>query len=86
MTDNPWLPIDTMPLSTVGTEVDVREDRRLHSGVRVSGIWYEREVLVETRWGDGDKFISMGDVADFTIRTTTGTIYVTPSAEWRPHV
>lgn len=24
MTDNPWLPIDTMPLSTIGTEVDLK--------------------------------------------------------------
>ena len=30
MTDNPWLPIDTMPLSTVGTKVDVREEERAH--------------------------------------------------------
>lgn len=84
MTENPWLPIDTMPLSTVGTEVDVREDRRLHSGVTVSGIRYEREVVVEKFFFEDDR-IAMGEIDAFTITVTHGSIHLTPAAEWRPH-
>ncbi|MCI4012365.1 hypothetical protein [Brevibacterium sp. ZH18] len=86
MTDNPWLPIDTMPLSTVGTEVDVREDRRLHSGIKVSGIRYEREVVEEQMMFGEAPMICIGPIYMFTITLTTGSLHVTPSAEWRPHV
>lgn len=84
MIDNPWLPIDTMPLSTVGTEVDVREDQRLHSRVTVSGIRYEREVVIERYLGVEDR-AAMGGIDAFTITVTHGSIHLTPSAEWRPH-
>lgn len=84
MTDNPWLPIDTMPLSTIGTSVDVQDKQRLYSGVTVSGIRYERDVLVEKEWG-GEERTYMGDIDIFTVTLTTGSIHLTPHAEWRPH-
>ena len=85
MTENPWLPIDTMPLSTVGTEVDVREDRRLHSGVTVSGIRYERDVIEEQFMFGETPTLRIGPIDMFTITLTTGSLHLTPSAEWRPH-
>lgn len=84
MIDNPWLPIDTMPLSTVGTSADVQDKQRLYSGITVSGIRYERDVLIEKEWG-GEERTYMGDIADFTITHTAGSIHLTPAAEWRPH-
>ncbi|WCE39133.1 hypothetical protein PGC08_14155 [Brevibacterium sp. BDJS002] len=84
MTENPWLPIDTMPLSTVGASVDVQDKKRLYSGVTVSGIRYERDVLVEKEWG-GEERTYMGDIDIFTVTLTTGSIHLTPHAEWRPH-
>ena len=85
MTDNPWLPIDTMPLSTVGEDVDVQESQRLYSNVHVTGIRYEREVIEEQfMFGEAPQ-ISTGRIADFTITHTTGTIRATLKAEWRPH-
>lgn len=85
MTDNPWLPIDTMPLSTVGTKVDVREDDRTHTGVKVTGIRYEREVIEEQMMFGEAPSITIGRIADFTITHATGTIRATLDAEWRPH-
>ena len=85
MTDSPWLPIDTMPLSTVGTKVDIREDERAHTGVKVTGIRYEREVVEEqTMFGEAPSIV-IGPIADFTITHTTGTIRATLAAEWRSH-
>lgn len=84
MTDNPWLPIDTMPLSTVGTEVDVKDKKRLYSGVLVTGINLERVVISERNYG-GEESFHPGPVDDFTITHTTGTIRATLKAEWRPH-
>lgn len=85
MTENPWLPIDTMPLSTVGTKVDVREDERAHTGVKVTGIRYEREVINESPLLNEYPDFAIGRIDDFTITHTTGTIRATLSAEWRPH-
>ncbi|MFE1082451.1 hypothetical protein [Brevibacterium sediminis] len=85
MTDNPWLPIDTMPLSTVGTKVDVREDDRAHTGVKVTGIRYEREVINESPLLNDYPEQVIGRIDDFTITHTTGTIRATLKAEWRPH-
>lgn len=84
MTENPWLPIDTMPLSTVGTNIDVQDKKRHYSGVTVAGIRYERDVLVEKQWG-GEERTYMGDIDIFTFTLTTGSIHLTPNAEWRPH-
>lgn len=85
MTDNPWLPIDTMPLSTVGTDVDVLDGRRLYSGVEVSGLRLEHEVIASRRM-DGHKDISLGPTEDFTLTHLNGTIRLTRYAQWRPHV
>lgn len=85
MTDNPWLPIDTMPLSTVGTEVDVMDRRRLYSGVEVSGLRLEHEVIV-SRQIDGAEDINLGPIEDFTLTHLAGTIRLTTYAKWRPHV
>ncbi|MCU4297620.1 hypothetical protein D3I60_11100 [Brevibacterium permense] len=84
MTDNPWLPIDSMPLSTVGTKVDVREDERAHTGVKVTGIRYEREVVEEQIMFGEAPSITIGRIADFTITHTAGTICATLAVEWRP--
>ena len=83
MTDNPWLPIDTMPLSTVGTEVDIKDKQRLYSGITVSGIRYERDVLTVTEWGEQRTW--MDDSYEFSVTHTQGAIYPTTDAEWRPH-
>lgn len=85
MTENPWLPIDTMPLSTVGTEVDLRAEKCLYSGILVTGINLER-VVVRDREITGEEHFYPGPVDDFTITHTTGTIRATLQAEWRPHV
>lgn len=85
MTDNPWLPIDTMPLSTVGTEVDIMDRRRLYSGVTVSGLRFERDILV-SRQMNGHEDIDLGAVDEFTLTHTNGTIRLTLKAQWRPHV
>lgn len=85
MTENPWLPIDTMPLSTVGTNVDVRENERAHTGVKVTVIRYEREVVEEQMMFGEASSITIGRIDDFTITHTTGTIRATLNAEWRPH-
>lgn len=42
MTDNPWLPIDTMPLSALGTAVDILDERRIYSNVTVNRIFTSR--------------------------------------------
>lgn len=85
MTENPWLPINTMPLSTVGTEVDVRDQKRLYSGVLVSGIRYEHDVIEERQMLATGPLWRIGPIDDFTIAHTTGTIRATLAAEWRPH-
>ena len=85
MTENPWLPIDTMPLSTVGTEVDVMDRRRLYSGVTVSGLHFDRGVIV-SRQMDGRESVDIGAIEDFTLNHTNGTIRLTLKAQWRPHV
>ena len=85
MTENPWLPINTMPLSTVGTKIDAREDDRTHTGVKVTGIRYEREVVEEQMMYGAAPSITIGRIADFTITHSTGTIHVTLGAEWRHH-
>lgn len=84
MSDNPWLPIDTMPLSTVGTEVDIKDQQRLYSGITVSGVQYERDVLIDVLPGIGDH-IFLGEINVFTITHTGGTVNVPTDAEWRPH-
>lgn len=84
MTDNPWLPIDTMPLSTIGAEVDVKEDQRLHSGVTISGIRCERDVVEESMLMERPT-LCVGSIDIFTITHTTGSIHLSPYAEWRPH-
>lgn len=84
MTNNPWLPIDTMPLSTVGTEVDIKDKKRLYSGMLVTGINLEC-TLISDREFDGTESFYPGPVDDFTITHTTGTIRATLKAEWRPH-
>lgn len=85
MTENPWLPIDTMPLSTVGTKVDVREDDRTHTGVKVSGIRYEHDVIDEQYLYSEHPDAVIGPINVFRITHTTGTIHVTLGAEWRHH-
>ncbi|MCT2182852.1 hypothetical protein M3G00_07870 [Brevibacterium casei] len=71
MTDNPWLPIDTMPLSTVGTEVDLIDKRRLYSKITV-------ERVLSDRWG--------GIGIRYTKASRFGDAAPSPNAKWRPHV
>lgn len=85
MTDTPWQPIDTMPLRSVGTKIDIREDDRTHTGVKISGIRYERDVIEEQRLVSEHPEPLLGDIDIFVITHTTGTIHTTLDAEWRHH-
>lgn len=84
MTDSPWKPISTMPLGAVGAEVDILDERRLYSGVTVTGLRLEHETVTERTW-DGES-THLGRVDEFTLTHFSGTIHLTPHAQWRPHV
>lgn len=82
MTDNPWLPIDTMPLSTLGTRVDIRDDGNEHRGITVTRLrtnhcWAGRQAEVAPPW---DEF----EVTIFDDRRLE--LALDRTAQWRPHV
>lgn len=89
MTDNPWLPIDTMPLSTLGTAVDILDERRLYSNVTVNRIFTSRWNLID------EHELWPGQAARFTDRDRLGvtidtldrqTLKLDCESQWRPHV
>lgn len=81
---NSWAPIRVLPLSIVGSTIDLKDRRRLYTGVTVAGIHYEHEVQEVNGFG-GEVISTIERVSEFTIVTTTADIRITPEAEWRHH-
>lgn len=87
MADNPWLPIDTMPLSAVGTKVDLIEDGRIYSGATVDRASTSRWSLMDEIWPDAPERLKDSDRFCAHIDTIEhGVFTLDRDAEWRPHV
>ena len=89
MTDNPWLPIDTMPLSALGTAVDILDERRIYSNVTVNRILTSRWNLIDYSelWPGQAARFSGRDRFGVTIDTLDRqTLRLDFESQWRPHV
>lgn len=84
MNPNPWRPIEDMRLSDMGATVDLKDRKRLYSGVTVAGIHYEREV-VTIRSFAAEPVARLEQVSELRIVTTTADIRLTTETEWRHH-
>ncbi|MCT2357070.1 hypothetical protein M3G54_01660 [Brevibacterium casei] len=85
MTDNPWLPIDTMPLSTIGTEVDLKNGDYEWT-ITVTSIDASKSTVTESQLGAGGHE-TVGGWDGIYIGSLHGmTECVDINFEWRPHV
>lgn len=87
MTDNPWLPIDTMPLSTLGTAVDILDERRIYSNVTVDRIFTSRWSLVDDFWPSAAGRVQDRDRLGVRIDTLDRQkLTLDCESQWRPHI
>lgn len=80
-----WHSIKDLTLRQIGHQIDVQDDRRLYSGVTMSGLECVHDQVEEVTLLRSHSTVAIGRPATFMIHHLQGTIDVNVHTMWREH-